>query len=132
MQNMFFYQSGECVSHTVNIMLFFTSANPKCDNKTTKKHPASHSVTWVSKSSKLSVQWLQSKPRWTLEIVHCSHFCDFDASFFHFLEVRKTLIFKHFGQGPAAGGRGSSKLQIFQILHKVFSMPCSPEGVRRI
>ena len=55
-QNMTFYQSGQCVSHTVNTMLFFTLANPKCDQKHQKTHPATHTGTLVSHSLKNVIQ----------------------------------------------------------------------------
>ena len=56
MQNMTFYQSGQCVSHTVNTMFFFTLAIPKCDRKHQKTHPATHTVTLVSQSLKNVIQ----------------------------------------------------------------------------
>ena len=56
MQNITSYQSGQCVSHTVNTMLFFTLAIPKCDKKHKKKHPATHTVTLVSQSLKNVIQ----------------------------------------------------------------------------
>ena len=52
--------------------------------------------------------------------------------FFVFFEVRKSIDFGALWAGAGGGGRGSSKLQILQILQKVSSTPCSPEGVRRI
>ena len=56
MQNMTFYQSGQCVSHTVNTMLFFMLALPKYNQKQRKKHPATHIVTLVSKIIKNVIQ----------------------------------------------------------------------------
>ena len=79
-ENIAFYQSGQCVSHTVNTMLFFTLALPKCNRKQRKKHTATHTLTLVSKIMKMLFKWLQSELPWTPETFHCSHFCDFDAS----------------------------------------------------
>ena len=56
MQNMTFYQSGQCVSHTVNTMLFFTLTTPKCDQNNQKTNPATHTVTLVSQSLKNVIQ----------------------------------------------------------------------------
>ena len=74
-------------------------------------------------------KWLQSELPWTLETLHCSHFCDFDASLFRvFSEVRKGIDFGALWAGGGGGGRGSSKLQILQILQNLSSTPCSPFG----
>ena len=47
-----FFQSGQCVSHTVNTMLFFALATAKCEQKHQKTHPATHTGTLVSQSLK--------------------------------------------------------------------------------
>ena len=119
-QNMIFYQSEQCVSHIVNIMFFFASASPKCDQKQTKNHPASHSVTMdlrYQKSLKLLSKYSKVGPDgpWrpvilaTFVILMCFGF-----------EVRKMIDFfrllSKFGEGPAAGGGACLKLQILQIL----------------
>ena len=56
MQNMTFYQSGQCVSHTVNTMLFFMLALLTCNQKQRKKHTATHILTLVSKIMKNVIQ----------------------------------------------------------------------------
>ena len=59
MQNTSFFQSGQCVSHTVNTMLFFTSATPKCDQNHQKLNPVTCTVSLVSQILKMSLKWHQ-------------------------------------------------------------------------
>ena len=59
MQNTSFFQSGQCASHTVNTMLFFTSATPKCDQNHHKLNPVTCTVSLVSQILKMSLKWHQ-------------------------------------------------------------------------
>jgi len=113
-------------------MFFFTLALPKCNQKQKQKHTATHTLTLVSKIMKMLFKWLQSELPWTPETFHCSHFCDFDASLFRFFRGQKNIDFGALWAGAGGGGRGSSKLQILQILTKDLARPAPPSGVRRM
>ena len=77
-------------------------------------------------------KWLQSELPWTPETLHCSHFCDFDASllslFSFFFEVRKNIDFGALWAGAGGGGRGSSKLQFCRFCKKCSARPAPLKG----
>ena len=58
-QNITFDQKRQCVSRTVNTMLFFTCVTPKCDQNRQKLHPVTCTVSLVSQILKMSVKWHQ-------------------------------------------------------------------------
>ena len=78
-------------------------------------------------------KWLQSELPWTPETLHCSHFCDFDASllslfFVFFSRSEKALILEHFGQGPAAGGGAPLSFRFCRFCKKYSARPAPLKG----
>ena len=126
MQNMTFYQSGQCVSHTVNTMLFLTLALPKCNTYShigIKNHE--NVIQVAPKWAPMDPGDFPLQPLWWF---WCASF----EFFFVFFRGQKQHYFGALWAGAGGGGRGSSKLQILQILTKDSARPAPPWGVRRI
>ena len=122
MLNITFCWSEQCVFHIVNTMLFFTLALPKChqkQKKNTLQHILSH---WHQKSWKCYSNCSKGSSHgpWRLSIV--ATFVILNVSFSCLSQGQKNhrflITFEQVFAGAGGGGRGSSKLQILQILQK--------------
>ena len=126
MQNIAFYRSGQCVSHTVKTMLFFTLTIPKCiQRQQQKQHGIPCCQFGVPNPQKCHSNGPKvchnGPPRPSIRLhfmILCLPFC----------EVRKMIDFWRLWAGAGGRGRGLPKLQILQILETGPTRPAPPEG----
>ena len=121
-----------CVSHS-KYHAFLHTGPSEMPPKTKEKHTATHALTLVSKIMKMLVKLLKRELPWTLETLHCSRFCDFDASLFRvFFKVRKIIDFwsllSKFFEGPAAGGGAPLSFRFCRFCKKYPARPAPLKG----
>jgi len=93
-ENITFYQSGKCVSHTVNTMFFFTLALPKCHPKQKKTHCNTYSHIDIKNHQRCysSCSKVSSHGPWRPSIA--ATFLILNVFFHVFFEVRKIIDFR--------------------------------------